>query len=785
MITAEPAVNMFNNILSEASSCTVAVRGRCSAPTRPYKEEEEEASPTAVVADAEGEVGAHRHTVQTSRISLWSLCIKKFDVNYTDESGYTHFYAACWFGCVKVVRGFLEHGQDPNCIWPETGDSALHFALSFSSSDDVMILLLRAGASPNLANKKGLTPLHLIAEIPCFCQTVKLFFQINGELNQMVQINARDKSGDTPLHVALKKCHEKNEFEVLLRNGASPNLANDEGSTPLHIICKRNQHDVDEMAEFFFKVNDELNQLVQINARDKLGDTPLHVALKKRQEEVLEVLLRNGSDPNLANDEGSTPLHIICKRNQHDVDDMAELFFEINDELNQQVQVDVRDNLGRTPLQWAVMSCLPRAVESLLNRGADLSSFVFPSFSQFDECFKSYKDLRRIFRLTSGLLAAVECLEKRGYELEPRGVMMIIILFKKHELFQASEDLDELLWYDDDEELANEARQKMVKSDLSLYDLIHLRPHEAAKRLTYMDYYELARQKNVWWIRSKMRSANYARFEHLCETMSRKFFRSWALDPFWKLIHYRLPLECSINLYTQSIFRSHTAPRPTVVMPKKNIILYTRGAPPPARSARQPPWFKKKGIKLKNINIKQATTKSNLKQLSLLERDVPHFSMRDPIADLHDGSGDNPPINPRKRSRRLSSDLESDHDTPASVRNDKQGLPTTSARLFPLQPSDFDNFDDFDADNQTSSSVVNDKQGNIDPDDLTAMNVIRTPEGGDDVGFEGRTKYEMIDERRKRKVCQNKRAFILIEKKPTSWARTRRVDSEIMQITLF
>uniref|UniRef100_A0ABD2WAI7 Replication protein A OB domain-containing protein n=1 Tax=Trichogramma kaykai TaxID=54128 RepID=A0ABD2WAI7_9HYME len=36
--------------------------------------------------------------------------------------------------------------------------------------------------------------------------------------------------------------------------------------------------------------------------------------------------------------------------------------------------------------------------------------------------------------------------------------------------------------------------------------------------------------------------------------------------------------------------------------------------------------------------------------------------------------------------------------------------------------------------------------GNIDPDDLTAMNIIKTPEGGDDVGFEGRTKHEMIHE---------------------------------------
>ncbi|CAB0040225.1 unnamed protein product [Trichogramma brassicae] len=344
----------------------------------------------------------------------------RFDVNFTDESGYTHFHAACQFSCDKAVREFLEHGQDPNCIWSETGDSVLHVAVENALDSGIMEMLLRGSADPNLVNKKGLTPLHIIAKVDFDCEIVELFFQINDELNQPVQINARDKLGNTPLHLALEYSYKKKMFEVLLRKGADPTLANNEGSTPLHVICK---------SGYF--------------------------------------------------------------------DDFAEIFFKVNGELNQRVQVDARDNLDRTPLQWAVAGCLPNAVESLLNRGAELSSFVFPTSSQFNVCFKSdrYKNIRYKLRLASGLLAVIENLEKRGYELDRSDALIIMKLFKESKLFEAMEDLDES-WYDD-EKFANDARKKMAKPNLSLYDLIHLRPQEAAKRLTYMDYYELANQEKL------------------------------------------------------------------------------------------------------------------------------------------------------------------------------------------------------------------------------------------------------------------------------------------------
>uniref|UniRef100_A0ABD2WWS8 Uncharacterized protein n=1 Tax=Trichogramma kaykai TaxID=54128 RepID=A0ABD2WWS8_9HYME len=98
----------------------------------------------------------------------------RFDVNYTDESGLSHFHVTCKFGCCDVVVKFLEAGQDPNCIWQETGDSPLHLALEMGQWDDVSEVLLRHGADANLTNKEGSTPLHVICRMDEFDETEEL-----------------------------------------------------------------------------------------------------------------------------------------------------------------------------------------------------------------------------------------------------------------------------------------------------------------------------------------------------------------------------------------------------------------------------------------------------------------------------------------------------------------------------------------------------------------------------------------------------------------------------------
>ncbi|CAB0040629.1 unnamed protein product [Trichogramma brassicae] len=192
----------------------------------------------------------------------------RYDVNYTDESGLSHFHVVCMYGQYQEIKKFLEFGHDPNCLWSETGDSPLGLAVLGSCTKHVVELLLRSGANPNLPNKEGLNLLHIISkkfrtqfiEVP---DVPKILFEISDELNQSLQIDARDEFGNTPLHLAVLN---DNVYvtEMLLRRGANPNSANDEGSTPLHLFYMRkcSYYDIGSV-EFFFKICDELNHLIQ------------------------------------------------------------------------------------------------------------------------------------------------------------------------------------------------------------------------------------------------------------------------------------------------------------------------------------------------------------------------------------------------------------------------------------------------------------------------------------------------------------------------------------------
>ncbi|KAL7292084.1 hypothetical protein TKK_0014359 [Trichogramma kaykai] len=85
----------------------------------------------------------------------------RFDANYIEESGLTHFHVVCMSGCYDIVEKFLELGQDPNILVPKIDYSPLHYAITFKH-EKVVALLLRNAADPNLANYNGMTPLHLI-----------------------------------------------------------------------------------------------------------------------------------------------------------------------------------------------------------------------------------------------------------------------------------------------------------------------------------------------------------------------------------------------------------------------------------------------------------------------------------------------------------------------------------------------------------------------------------------------------------------------------------------------
>uniref|UniRef100_A0ABD2VYR7 Uncharacterized protein n=1 Tax=Trichogramma kaykai TaxID=54128 RepID=A0ABD2VYR7_9HYME len=485
--------------------------------------------------------GGHEQTAE------W-LLRRGANLNSTNLKGSTplHLISAGKMDCADFLQTFFEISDEQRRpvevdARDSGGKTPLHYAISHRHKK-LFELLLRRGFDPNVADHHGLTALHKICMANDDNGWATMLFEISEEKNRQVQIDARDMCDLTPLHHALVKVELKAVAELLLRKGATTNLVDWKGSTPLHTVCK--YADDDDRVRMLIEISNEENKPVEVDARNKFGRTPLHRALAKGNGQGVRYLLKLGADPNLADKNGFSPLHVIIKH-RYDDDKLLKLFFDASKEVDRPVQVDVQDKNGRTPLQWAVANLFLNAVDVLLDQGADLSSFVFPSKSFFVERLRSISKVDERERLglklalASKILAIVERLEKRGYEFNRSNAVNIMSLFTEYGLFEKSVDLDKY-WYDD-EEFVSKSKEIMVIPGLSLHDLIRLKPKEAAKQLKYENYGALAR-----WIKSSDLSESYREVcaRHLCEKLSRGFFWSWALDAFYELQHCQLPVLC-------------------------------------------------------------------------------------------------------------------------------------------------------------------------------------------------------------------------------------------------
>ena len=169
--------------------------------------------------------------------------------------------------------------------------------------------------NPNAKNKKGDTPLH----IACYRKSlliIKLLLKkkcstnIPNKRGWTAQDIPLNEDGDCLLHIACQWGDVDIVRYLITDEKCYPNVQSwTSKNTPLHIVAKNGQ-------------NDTIAQLLSCKecnpiAQNKEGDTPLHFAVRQStMAAVYQLLVHKQCDPNVQNKDGDTPLHISVKENR-------------------------------------------------------------------------------------------------------------------------------------------------------------------------------------------------------------------------------------------------------------------------------------------------------------------------------------------------------------------------------------------------------------------------------------------------------------------------------------
>ena len=140
-------------------------------------------------------------------------------------------------------------------------------------------------------------------------------------LDRGAEPNMASQNGITPLHWATSwagcwpdeypfKDGFKDVVCILLENGANPNMATTDGTTPLHYAVHYYGHK--DLVELL------LARGAEPNMADQGGNTPLHVAASEGYKDVVRLLLGRGAEPNMLG-HNMTPLSQALQKGHAEV----------------------------------------------------------------------------------------------------------------------------------------------------------------------------------------------------------------------------------------------------------------------------------------------------------------------------------------------------------------------------------------------------------------------------------------------------------------------------------
>ena len=181
------------------------------------------------------------------------------------------------------------------------GSSLLH-SFALLGCIDIVKLLWDKGAQPSILLLDSSTLLHSAVRSTDTCtdesraRILSLFLSSSDRRHNALPINHKNNKGWTALKLAARKQLDRC-VEVLLENGADPDIPDLEHFLPLHNAIG-NQAIVKLL----------VTRTQCINSVTQTGETVLYLAVERGLNDCALVLLEHGADPNIANKEGTDNL---------------------------------------------------------------------------------------------------------------------------------------------------------------------------------------------------------------------------------------------------------------------------------------------------------------------------------------------------------------------------------------------------------------------------------------------------------------------------------------------
>jgi ankyrin repeat protein len=364
------------------------------------------------VKTAAGSTPLHEAAMSGTVPSMEMLIRKGADVNAQDANGNSVMHIAIPPASHQAALALLlANGANPN-LRDEYGNSPLHIVITLNRDPAIVATLLQGGADVSIRTIDGKTPLYLAIEegksvyIPLLLQyRSDIFAADNGGLTPFEKVLKEkspllpllitpetvvqsDGSGNTVLHIALKNAADVEIVKTILDKGALVNARNKEGDTGLHLVVRQNNEAMGALllsrgADIFapnskgesplylafFSPGGRVRQWLltpeTLSVRDGLGNTALHYAAQWKLDQYIPLMVSLGADVEAQNATGEPPLFTAVKYNSPST---------IRVLLTSGASIDQRDKLGNTALHAAVRWNGRNAGAALISAGIDINA---------------------------------------------------------------------------------------------------------------------------------------------------------------------------------------------------------------------------------------------------------------------------------------------------------------------------------------------------------------------------------------------------------------------------